>query len=374
MKYYIIAGEASGDLHGSNLIKEIKKINPEAEFRCWGGDLMEKAGGKIVKHYRDLAFMGYVEVLMNIRTIAHNLTFCEKDIVNYQPDALILIDYPGFNLRIAKKIHPKGIKVFYYISPQIWAWKKNRIHTIKKFVDKMHVILPFEKDFYKKLNYPVEYVGHPLIDAVNNNFVSQKPHPQLDAILENDSRKIIAILPGSRKQELTKMLPLMTTLPDLFPEYQWIIAGVSWQPAELYHKLTSNPNLKMVVDETYSLLSKSYAAVVTSGTAVLETALFGVPQVVCYKSSRISYEIAKRLVKNIRFVSLVNLILDREVVTELIQNDFNSKKLIEETTKILNESHRNKVFKDYEELKTILGEGGASAKMAQSVINQKLVR
>lgn len=374
MKYYIIAGEASGDLHGSNLIKEIKKINPEAEFRCWGGDLMEKAGGKIVKHYRDLAFMGYVEVLMNIRTIAHNLTFCEKDIVNYQPDALILIDYPGFNLRIAKKIHPKGIKVFYYISPQIWAWKKNRIHTIKKFVDKMHVILPFEKDFYKKLNYPVEYVGHPLIDAVNNNFVSQKPHPQLDAILENDSRKIIAILPGSRKQELTKMLPLMTTLPDLFPEYQWIIAGVSWQPAELYHKLTSNPNLKMVVDETYSLLSKSYAAVVTSGTAVLETALFGVPQVVCYKSSRISYEIAKRLVKDIRFVSLVNLILDREVITELIQHDFNSKKLIEETTKILNESHRSKVFKDYDELKMILGEGGASAKMAQSVINQKLVR
>lgn len=374
MKYYIIAGEASGDLHGSNLIKEIKKINPEAEFRCWGGDLMEKAGGKIVKHYRDLAFMGYVEVLMNIRTIAHNLTFCEKDIVNYQPDALILIDYPGFNLRIAKKIHPKGIKVFYYISPQIWAWKKNRIHTIKKFVDKMHVILPFEKDFYEKLNYSVEYVGHPLIDAVNNNFVSQKPHPQLDAILENDSRKIIAILPGSRKQELTKMLPLMTTLPDLFPEYQWIIAGVSWQPAELYHKLTSNPNLKMVVDETYSLLSKSYAAVVTSGTAVLETALFGVPQVVCYKSSRISYEIAKRLVKDIRFVSLVNLILDREVITELIQHDFNSKKLIEETTKILNESHRSKVFKDYDELKMILGEGGASAKMAQSVINQKLVR
>ncbi len=370
MKYYIIAGEASGDLHGSNLIKEICKLDSTAEFRCWGGDLMENAGGKIIKHYRDLAFMGFVEVLLNIRTVARNLIFCEKDVLEYKPDVLILIDYPGFNLRIAKKIHPKGIKVYYYISPQIWAWKKSRIHTIKKVVDKMHVILPFEKGFYEKLNYPVEYVGHPLIDAVNDKSVLYKPHPQLDAILNADSRKVIAILPGSRKQELTKMLPLMSTLPVLFPKYQWIIAGVSWQATELYQKLIKNKDIKIVFDETYSLLAKSHAAVVTSGTAVLETALFGVPQVVCYKSSRISYEIAKRLVKNIRFVSLVNLILDREVVTELIQNDFNAKKLVEETTKILNELHRNKVFKDYEELKTILGEGGASAKMAHSVINR----
>lgn len=372
MKYYIIAGEASGDLHGSNLIKEIKKIDSDSDFRCWGGDLMDKAGGKIIKHYRDLAFMGYVEVLMNIRTIARNLSFCEKDILNYQPDALILIDYPGFNLRIAKKIHPKGIKVFYYISPQIWAWKKNRIHSIKKYVDKMHVILPFEKEFYDKLNYPVEYVGHPLIDAVNNDFMSQKAHPQLDAILENDDRKVIAILPGSRKQELTKMLPLMSSLPELFPNYQWIVAGVSWQPIELYKNLSKNPKLKIVVDETYSLLAKSHAAVVTSGTAVLETALFGVPQVVCYKSSRISYEIAKRLVKGIRFISLVNLILDKEVMTELIQNDFNLKKLINETHKVLNDVHREKVFQDYGTLKEILGQGGASEKIAKSVVHEIL--
>jgi lipid-A-disaccharide synthase len=368
MKYYIIAGEASGDLHGSNLMKEIKNLDSDADFRFWGGDLMQKQGGTLIKHYKDISFMGFWEVFKNLRTILKNLAFCEKDILKYQPDILIMIDYPGFNLRMAKTIHQKGIKTAYYVSPQLWAWKKNRVHSIKKYVDKMHVILPFEKDFYKQFDYSVEFVGHPLVDAVNDNSILQKPHPQLDSITNKDSRKIISILPGSRKQEISKMLPAMAEISKHYPEYQFIVAAVSWQTMEFYQSLSKNSELKFVIDETYALLSQSHAAMVTSGTATLETALFKVPQVVCYKSSRISYEIAKRLVKGIKYISLVNLIMDKNVVCELIQNDFNPKRLRKELDKIIDETDcRNQIMHDYNNLEKLLGKGGASAQTAESI-------
>lgn len=335
MKYYIIAGEASGDLHGSNLMKELKNSDNQADFRYWGGDLMKNQGGQLVKHYNELAFMGFWEVFKNLRTILKNLRFCEKDIMDYKPDIVILIDYPGFNLRVAKKLDRKGIKIAYYISPQLWAWKKNRVHSIKKYIDKLHVILPFEKDFYKQFDYSVEFVGHPLVDAVNDNSVLQKPHPQIDHILKTDTRKIISILPGSRKQEISKMLPLMAKMANKYSDFQFVVAAVGWQSMEFYQSLCDCSKLKFVVDETYALLSESFAAIVTSGTATLETALFKVPQVVCYKSSTISYEIAKRVVKGIRYISLVNLIMNKTIVSELIQHDFHEKRLKKEIDKII---------------------------------------
>lgn len=368
MKYYIIAGEASGDLHGSNLMKELKIIDNQADFRYWGGDLMKIQGGQIVKHYNELAFMGFWEVFKNLRTILKNLRFCKKDILEYKPDIVILIDYPGFNLKIAKQLYQKGIKIAYYISPQLWAWKKNRVHSIKKHVDKLHVILPFEKDFYKQFDYSVEFVGHPLVDAVNDNSVLQKPHPQIDHILKTDTRKIISILPGSRKQEISKMLPLMAKMANKYSDFQFVVAAVGWQSMEFYQSLCDCSKLKFVVDETYALLSESFAAIVTSGTATLETALFKVPQVVCYKSSTISYEIAKRVVKGIRYISLVNLIMNKTIVSELIQHDFHEKRLKKEIDKIIFDiDFRNKMMNQYNELETILGKGGASAKTAQSI-------
>lgn len=370
MKYYIIAGEPSGDLHGSNLMKELKIIDHQANFRYWGGDLMKNQGGQIVKHYNELAFMGFWEVFKNLRTILKNLRFCKKDILDFKPDTVILIDYPGFNLRVAKELHRKGIKIAYYISPQLWAWKKNRVYSIKKHVDKLHVILPFEKDFYKQFDYSVEFVGHPLVDAVNDNSILQKPHPQMDYILETDSRKIISILPGSRKQEISKILPKMAKMANKYPDFQFVVAAVGWQSMEFYQTLCDCSKLKFVVDETYALLSESFAAIVTSGTATLETALFKVPQVVCYKSSTISYEIAKSVVKDIKYISLVNLIMDKTVVSELIQHDFNEKRLKKEMDKIIFDiNFRDKMIKQYNELETILGKGGASAKTAQSIYN-----
>lgn len=368
MKYYIIAGEASGDLHGSNLMKELKNSDNQADFRYWGGDLMKNQGGQLVKHYNELAFMGFWEVFKNLRTILKNLRFCEKDILDYKPDIVILIDYPGFNLRVAKKLDRKGIKIAYYISPQLWAWKKNRVHSIKKYIDKLHVILPFEKDFYKQFDYSVEFVGHPLVDAVNDNSVLQNPHPQIDHILKTDTRKIISILPGSRKQEISKMLPLMAKMANKYSDFQFVVAAVGWQSMEFYQSLCDCSKLKFVVDETYALLSESFAAIVTSGTATLETALFKVPQVVCYKSSTISYEIAKRVVKGIRYISLVNLIMNKTIVSELIQHDFHEKRLKKEIDKIIFDiDFRNKMMNQYNELETILGKGGASAKTAQSI-------
>jgi len=367
MKYYIIAGEASGDLHGSNLIKALKKEDPSADIRCWGGDLMEKAGATLVKHYRDLAFMGFVEVLMNIRTIFKNIKFCKQDIEKFNPDVIIFIDYPGFNMRIATWAKQKGIPTHYYISPQIWAWKENRIKAIKRDVDKMYVILPFEKDFYEtKHNFPVEFVGHPLIDAIH----SRKNISQEEFIKENnlENKPIIALLPGSRKQEISKMLEIMLSVSDEFSDYQFVIAGAPSQEYSFYQTFLKKKNVHFVANKTYDLLSHSHAALVTSGTATLETALFKVPEVVCYKGSRISYEIAKRII-TLKYISLVNLIMDKEVVKELIQNELNTKNLKAELQKILEPTYRQKLLAEYDELEQKLGGDGASEKTAKLIVN-----
>ncbi|QNJ97095.1 lipid-A-disaccharide synthase [Constantimarinum furrinae] len=367
MKYYLIAGEASGDLHGANLMKALKQEDPNAHFRFWGGDLMEKEGGSPVKHYRDLAFMGFIEVVANLKTILKNISFCKKDIEAFQPDVLILIDYPGFNLRIAKWARKKGIKVHYYISPQIWAWKEGRIKSIKQDVDEMYVILPFEKDFYeKKHNFPVHFVGHPLIDAVYDRAQVNPEQFRNDNNLDN--RPIIALLPGSRKQEISKMLKVMLSIVEDFNEYQFVIAGAPSQEASFYAPYIKKQNVHLLLNKTYDLLSISNAALVTSGTATLETALFKVPQVVCYKGSRISYEIAKRVIK-LKYISLVNLILDKEVVTELIQTEFNGKRLRSELTYILDDYNRAKLFLDYYDLEQKLGGKGASAKTAKLIFD-----
>lgn len=365
MKYYIIAGEASGDLHGSNLMKAIIKEDDKASFRFWGGDLMSAVSDNLVKHYRDLAFMGFVEVLMNLRTITKNLSFCKTDIEAYNPDVIIFIDYPGFNLRIAKWAKQKGFKTHYYISPQIWAWKENRIHDIKRDVDKMYVILPFEKDFYeKKHNYPVKFVGHPLIDAIANR--EQVDEFSFRATHELSDKPIIAILPGSRKQEIKKMLTVMLSIVELYPNYQFVIAGAPSQEYDFYKPFIKNANVHFISNKTYDLLSVSTAALVTSGTATLETALFKVPQVVCYKGSWISYQIGKRVV-NLEYISLVNLIMDKEVVTELIQDTFTKKHLKKELDALLDIENRKKLFMDYFDLEKKLGGKGASEKTAKLI-------
>lgn len=365
MKYYIIAGEASGDLHGSNLIKALKKQDPDAVFRCWGGDLMENAGGIVVKHYRDLAFMGFIEVLFNLRTIFRNIAFCKKDIESFTPDVLIFIDYPGFNLRIAKWARKKGYNTHYYISPQIWAWKEGRIKRIKRDVDAMYVILPFEKDFYeKKHGFPVHFVGHPLLDVIHKReLIDPDEFKKAHGL---DERPIIALLPGSRKQEIAKMLKgMLSVVPD-FPEYQFVIAGAPSQEESFYRQFLTDDNVNLLLDQTHDLLSVAHAALVTSGTATLETALFKIPQVVCYKGSRISYEIAKRVI-HLKYISLVNLILDRPAVTELIQTDFTTARIKEELTKILDPYQRAVLFLDYYDLEMALGGKGASKKTATLV-------
>ncbi|HEU0136016.1 MAG TPA: lipid-A-disaccharide synthase [Flavobacterium sp.] len=366
MKYYIIAGEASGDLHGSNLIKALYKEDPEADFRVWGGDLMQQAGGTLVKHYKELAFMGFIEVIFNLRTILRNIDICKADIIRYNPDVLLFIDYPGFNMRIAKWAKPLGYRTHYYVSPQIWAWKENRISAIKRDVDKMYVILPFEKDFYEtKHGYNVEFVGHPLIDAIHDR-------PVTNEIIFKDShnlsnKPIIALLPGSRKQEITKMLSLMLSVVHHFPDYQFVIAGAPGQDDAFYQKFLTNENVGFISNKTYDLLSISHAALVTSGTATLETALFKVPEVVCYKGSWISYQIAKRVV-TLKYISLVNLIMDKEVVTELIQDECNTQRIKDELQKVLDPITRKKILADYQALEQKLGGKGASAKIARLIV------
>ncbi len=374
-KIYIISGEASGDLHGSNLLKEFIQQNNESssplnlQFRFWGGDKMEEAiGHKPIKHFKDLAFMGFVEVLANIRTILGNISFCKKDIESFQPDALLLIDYPGFNLRIAEWAKSKGIKIYYYISPTVWAWKESRVFKIKKAVDHMFVILPFEKPFYDKFNYHVDYVGHPLLDAIQQYRSIQKDRTQF--ILENNlqTSPIIAILPGSRKQEIRKKLPVMLDAVKDLKEYQIIVAGAPSLDHSFYQEFITSDSVRIVHGKTYDLLSASEAAIVTSGTATLETALLDIPEVVCYKTSKISYSIAKRLVK-IKFISLVNLIMDKEVVRELIQDDCTSESIKMELSYVLEGGKsRKRILDEYQEMKKILGEGGASKKVAQLML------
>jgi lipid-A-disaccharide synthase len=365
MKYYIIAGEASGDLHASNLIKQINIVDSEAQYRYWGGDLMENVSGvKPTKHYKDLAFMGFWEVLKNIRTIFKNINFCKKDIIEYNPDALILVDYPGFNLRIADYAKKKGLKVYYYISPTVWAWKEGRVKQIKRSCDKMFSILPFEVDFYKKHNYHVDYVGHPLLDAIDYNEEVDKD--ALKKELDLDQRKVIALLPGSRVQEIEKILPLMLQVKEKFKEYQFVVAGAPTFDREYFEKFFKDDQVKLVVNRTYDLFRVSDAALVASGTATLEAALFNVPEVVCYKANPISFSIAK-FVTNIKYISLVNLIMDKAVLKELIQNDFNFQNLEKELRDIIEGEKRNTIFGEFQKLREILGGGGASKSIANII-------
>ncbi len=375
MKYYIIAGEASGDLHGSNLIQELKLLDSTAQIRCWGGNKMQDAGATLVKHYSELAFMGFIEVLKNIRTIFKNLAHCKADISKYQPDVLVLIDYPGFNLRIASWAKQKGLRVIYYISPQVWAWKESRVNGIKKNVDKMLVILPFEKDFYKKWDFEVEYVGHPLVKVVDDFKVS---HSHLETAIFSDEisfsepqvkRSIIAILPGSRKQEILTKLPIMLSVAKHFPEFHFVVAKAPGIEDDFYESMLSPyQNVSSVINQTYELLRVAKAALVTSGTATLETALFGVPEVVCYKGSAISFQIAKWLI-TIKYICLVNLIMKREVVKELIQEQLTENNLSNELKKILYDVGKQLQMKeDYVALKNLLSQGGnASANAASSI-------
>lgn len=385
-RIYIIAGEASGDLHGGNLIRELfdvaqrrgesaigeRQVNSELtnwplensplQIRAWGGDRMQAAGADVVKHYRELAFMGFTQVVMNLRTILRNIELCKKDIAAFKPDALILIDYPGFNLRIAEWAHAEGIPVHYYISPQVWAWKKGRVHTIKKVVRRMYVILPFEREWYAQYGMDVEFVGHPLLDAIE-----QEGRDPLAALPGADGRPVVALLPGSRRQEIARMLPLMVRMVPHFPQYRFVVAGAPSVPDEVYADALGDKGITLVKDRTYDLLRSAHAALVTSGTATLETALFGVPEAVCYSGGAVNVWLAKRLV-NVKFISLVNLIMGREVVRELIQSDLNEANLRKELDRLLAEgAYRTKMRADLDALCELLGGPGASEKVANAV-------
>jgi lipid-A-disaccharide synthase len=368
MRYYIIAGEASGDLHGSNLIKAIKAKDPHAVIQCWGGDLMEAAGGKLVKHYRTLAFMGFVEVLLNIRTILSNIKFCKKEIETFKPDVLICIDYPGFNLRIAKWAKSKGLKVVYFIAPQVWAWKENRVPAMRASIDRLLCILPFEKQYFKdRWNWEVDYIGHPLMQVLESQNNLPHPLPQIAG------EKIIALLPGSRKQEIIKKLPEMLSVVDAFPAYHFAIAQAPGLDDDWFSSLVrANKNVHIVKGNTYALLHHSVAALVTSGTATLETALLGVPEIVCYKGNPITLALAKRFVK-IKFIALVNLIMDKEVVKELIQEDLNKKNLVQELSLLLEDENKKAQIKaDYQLLKERLYTGQSATEVAAEIIQEEL--
>lgn len=366
MNYYIIAGEASGDLHGSNLMHAIIERDPQARFRCWGGDLMQQQGGDLVKHFRDLAFMGFWEVFINLRTIMGNLKFCEKDILTTNPDVIILIDYPGFNLRIARFAKKHGIRVFYYISPQLWAWKSSRVKIIRDCVERMFVILPFEQEFYRKYDYSVDFVGHPLLDVITPERAAVARELFLNRHHLPD-KPIIALLPGSRKQEIRSMLKQMMEVIPSFPSYQFVVAGAPSVDPELYESVIGDAPVSVVCNQTYDLLSLAEAALVTSGTATLETALFRVPEVVCYRGSALSFWIARRIV-NVPYISLVNLIMGREVVTELIQHLLTRESLTRELNRLLDPGVREKMRSEFNELAEGLGGSGASGRTASLMI------
>ncbi len=371
MKYYIIAGEASGDLHASNLVKNIKLNDAHAEFRGWGGDLMQLQGVTLVKHYRDLAFMGFAEVIQHLPEILKNIKFCKSDILEFKPDVLILVDYPGFNLRIAKFAKKAEFKTVYYVSPQVWAWKSSRVHLIKEVVDKMLVIFPFEKIFYQKYNYEVDFVGHPLLDVI-----SQSPYSSLkDFLNENNlpDKPVVALLPGSRHQEIQNMLPVMRDTALRFPMYQFIIAGAPSAHKEWYADFLNCPNISIVSGKTYELLSHSIAALVTSGTATMEAALWGVPEVICYRAKgvagTISYHLAKKLIgKKLKFIGIVNLVMEKEVVKELIQHELTVENLSHELKKLLdNAAYRERIIDEYKQINEKLGGPGASARAAKII-------
>lgn len=367
MKYYLIAGEASGDLHGSNLIKGILKEDQEAIFKGWGGDLMSKAGANISKHYRELAFMGFLEVVKNLPTILRNFDLSKNDILDFEPDVLILIDYPGFNLRMAKWAKQKGIRVFYYISPQLWAWHASRVKTIRDCVERMYVILPFEVDWYKENGVEVDFGGHPLLDVVAN----EESNPIIEGI-NNSGKPIIALLPGSRRQEIERMLDVMLSVVPFFPDYQFVIAGAPSIERAFYAPFLDDTNsVQLLENQTHSLLRIATAALVTSGTATLETALFKVPQVICYRGNALSFALAKRLVGHrIKFIGMPNLIAEKEVVKELIQNDLNKENLTAELKNTLNPKKRNQILEGYELIHSKLGYKGASERTAKMMVER----
>jgi lipid-A-disaccharide synthase len=366
-RIYIIAGEASGDLHGANLLKELYKLDSSISVRAWGGDRMKNEGATLVKHISELAFMGFIEVLLNLSTILKNINFCKKDILEFKPDVLLLIDYPGFNLRIAQWAKKNGIKVHYYISPQVWAWKKSRVKIIKASVDKMYSILPFENDFYKQFDYETQYAGHPLLDEVEN--FNQVRLTKDEFLNKNKLSQvpIISILPGSRKQEIKVKLPIMLDAVKSLKNYQIVIAGAPNQTAKMYEEF-ERQGCKIIFGQTYDLLSNSEAAIVTSGTATLETAILNIPEVVCYKGSWISYFIARSLIK-INYISLVNLIMDQQIVKELIQGECNPFKIREELDLLLNDkNYREAMLSNFEIMREKLGGQGASKKVAHSLL------
>ena len=374
MKYFIVAGEASGDLHASNLAKEIKKLDGDAVFQGWGGDLMENEDVNILKHYRELAFMGIIEVVQNIRIIMRNFRLCKEHIRNFKPDVVVLVDYPGFNLRIAKFAKQQELPVCYYISPKAWVWKESRVYKIKKYVDQLFCIFPFEVDFYKKFGYnATTYVGNPVVDAVENFKSGGKEKVEETDEFRTIDKPVIALLAGSRYQEINMLLPEMMEVAKSFPGYQFIVAGASSIPVSYYHEFLKNTDIRIVHNKTYELLSKAYAAVVTSGTATLETALFDVPQVVIYKTNPWSYNIGQVFIWlgtiKIKFFALVNIILDRESVKEILQHDVSSAATRELNLILNNESHCNRIKKDYKEMKNILGNAGASMKTARGIYN-----
>jgi lipid-A-disaccharide synthase len=369
MRYFIVAGEASGDLHGSNLIKELLSADRDAEIVCWGGDLMESAGAKLLMHYRNTAFMGFLVILKNLKAVFHNISLCKKQVGEYSPDVLILIDYPAFNLRIAKFAKESGIKVFYYISPKFWAWREKRVMKIKKWVDRMFIIFPFETGFYSKYGIPVEYMGNPLVDEIDRRISSMPGRSEILEMLQLENRPVIGILPGSRKDEIKSILPQIIRIVRDFPKFQFVIAGVKNIPDELYLSIAGDANIKIVTDKTYELLKVSEAALVKSGTSTLEAALFNTPQVVCYKGDFFSMLIARMLIR-VKYISLVNLIAGSEVVKELLGYSLNRNNLVKELSLIIKGGQkREKMLSDYKILMEKLGPAGASRRIAKAMVN-----
>lgn len=370
MKYFIIAGEQSGDLHGSNLIKELYKADNKAEIRCWGGDLMESAGATLLVHYKKMAFMGFKEVVKNLRSISHNIRQCKEQIIGFKPDVVIFIDYPGFNLRIAEFAKQAGFRTFYYISPKIWAWNEKRVEKIKKYIDRMFIIFPFEVEFYRKHNVEVEYLGNPLIDETEKRISAFPSRQVINNDLGIDSKPVIALLAGSRKHEIELVLPKMVSIIKYFPQYQFVLAGVKNIPDELYAGILGTSPVKLIKEKTYEILYIAEAALVTSGTATLEAALHNTPQVVCYKGDFISMLIAWMVIR-VKYISLVNIIMGKEIVKELVQYDLTEKALHSELNAILpGGSGREILFAGYEELKNKLGSSGASARIAGEMVKE----
>ncbi len=370
MRYFIIAGEQSGDLHGSNLVKELIRTDSEAEIFCWGGDLMESAGATLLMHYSKTAFMGFILVLRNLRTISRNLSLCKQHIADFSPDLVILIDYPGFNLRIAEYAKISGLKVFYYISPKLWAWNEKRVEKVKKYIDRMYIIFPFEVEFYRKHDIDVEYRGNPLVDETERRIAAMPSREELLKSLGLEEKPVIGLLAGSRRHEVESILPQMISIVRYFPHYQFVLAGVKNLPDELYLKITKREPVKLLNDKTSEILYLSEAALVASGTATLEAALFNVPQVVCYKGDFFSMLIAWMVIK-VKFISLVNLIMQSEVIKELLGYSLNKRNLLKEFKKIIAGGEgRDRILENYNQLRDKLGPAGASGRVAEDMVKE----